>query len=160
MLFRSIPLASAEIGSELREGGRTETRSARTQLNQTKFTRDIRHMKVEKRPTCFRVHFKADPLEDLSDLNTRLTRLPLVDVPEPAALEMNRISVDLHMSHDPDGDEVRHAFHIRRATGAWRPLKDNPKRAVLAELLISKFLPDLHEPQRLFPIEALPGPSR
>jgi hypothetical protein len=143
--------AGVEVGSDIGEGATAESSSARTDTRQAKFTREVRHIKIEKRPASFRVNFSAHPLEDLSDLNTRLTHLPLLDVPEPAVVDLGQISLDLLMSYDPDGEDVRHAFHIRKATGAWRPLKDNPKRALLAELLVSKFLPDLHQAQRLFP---------
>jgi hypothetical protein len=93
------------------------------------------------------------PFDDLAALNVGLARLPLLDVPEPASVDFNAITMDLSLRLDADDDAVRHAFHIRNATGRWRPLATSVHKRILAELLLSKFLHPLHETRRLWPLE-------
>jgi hypothetical protein len=151
-----LPLVDAMLNTEIRQGRKTESRDDQALNRSTRVTREVRNIGVEKRAESFRVRFSAHHREDLSDLNPRLARLPLLDVPSPAALDFNQVHVDLILSHDTGAEEVRHAYHIRTATGLWRPLTNRPNRRALAELLLSKFLPDIHDPQRIWPPEATP----
>jgi hypothetical protein len=110
-----------------------------------------RHIEVQHRSDAFRIRFSAYPLNDLAALNTNLARLPLVNVPEPAALDLTQVTMDLSLRLDDELGEVRHAFRIRNASGAWRPLVGSLHKQILAELLLSKFLHPLHDRQRLWP---------
>lgn len=147
----TIPIASAELGSEIHDTRRTESKADRGRSRDTKLSRVVRHIEVQRPPGGFRIGFSAHPLDDLVALNTSLARLPVLDVGQPSALDFTKLTMDLRLRLDPDGAEVRHAFHIRNATGAWRPLVGSLHKRLLAELLISKFLRPLHDDHRLWP---------
>jgi hypothetical protein len=148
-----IPGFAATIAAKIGLSTKDEETLQNSANRQSKFTRPVHHIKAEHRGLSFRLEFEAFPLADLSYLNTHLTRLPLLDVPEPSALDLNNLQVQLRLSYDGEANEIQHAFAISKATGAWRQLQTSTNRRAIAEVLLSKFLPKLHEPLTLWPHE-------
>ena len=144
-------VAKGEVNSKIQERRSSQTERSASRGVQSKVTRMQRHIRVERRSGAFRLEFFAGTNDDLVDLNTELTRLPLIDVPAPGDLDLQAVTLDLHLSFAEESSGVRHAFHIRRATGMWSQLSDHANRRILAEILISKFLPEIHAAQRLWP---------
>lgn len=151
----SALFAKAELGAEVAERRSQQRGALSTRGAELKVARVLRHIKVQRRDGNFRLEFSAGAQENLIDLNTKLNRLPLLDVPSPSELDLGSVRMDLHLSLDTAGPVVRHAFHVRQATGAWGQLASSHRR-ILAELLLSKFLPEIHEPQRIWPKASQP----
>lgn len=146
-----IPGLGATLAAKTGRTTKDEKTRQASENTQIKFTRPAHHIKTEHRGAAFRLEFKAFPLDDLSYLNTHLMRLPLLDVPEPSALDFTGLQVQLRLSYDAEADELEHAFAISNATGTWRQLQTSTNRRAIAEVLLSKFLPQLHAPQTLWP---------
>ena len=148
-----IPGLAASIAAKMGFSTKDEETLQNSANQLSKFSRPIHHIKTEHRGAAFRLEFEAFPLADLSYLNTHLTRLPLLDVPEPSALDFKGLKVQLRLSYDGEADEIQHAFAISKATGTWRQLQTSNNRRAIAEVLLSKFLPELHTSQTLWPHE-------
>jgi len=147
-----LPFLSGFVSASVRQAVRDEDKASQARKREVRESRSEPHIRHERPgPGRFRMSFSAYPKTDLSELNPSLVRMPLIYVPEPSTLDFTTIRVDLHLAYDDGDNAIRHAFAIHRASGAWRELKDNCNKRILAELLLSKFLPQLHATQRLFP---------
>jgi hypothetical protein len=140
-----------EIGSSLSAADKAEARSDVSRGENLKRAWEDPHIQVARDATRFRIEFTPGPFRDLIPLNTKIGRLPLLDLSEPASLNLDEVTATLFLNSDLQAGVVRHAFHIRQATGQWRVLAESPERRAVYELMLSKFLQPAHEPQLLWP---------
>jgi len=149
------PLLSVEGGADIEDKRQSLTKDEQSRNRQTKYVEEFQHIKFDRPPGAFRIRLSARPFPDLSDLNVRLARLPLFVTPELTQNDFANLTIDMVLSVDVGSEPLRHSFAIRKATGDWRCLEREPNKRILAELLISRFFPEIHATQRLFPQEEI-----
>lgn len=108
-------------------------------------------LKISKARGQARLQFWSGLEEDLVRLNPHLTQLNLLEFKDDPRWTVDTTEVQLLLKLDKGSAGVRHAFAVKRASGPWAPLADDPTKAALSELLLSKFVEPLHDDLRLWP---------
>ncbi len=129
---------------------RDEAKKEANRSQQEKTVGAVAGVQVHDGPFGFNLLLDARPFDDLVARNSQLQRVEIIDLPEPAAVRLEDVSVALDMDL-AEGEGIDHAFRIRHATGAWEPLRTDTNKRILAELLMSKFIQPLHDSVRLWP---------
>lgn len=147
------PLFEAGGGYSHTRGEKNDARRDSTRNQSDKVTVDTPMIEVYRGARSYSIEFQSGGHENLVPLNPKLNRVSLLDLPEPSSVRPEQVTLDLTLRLGDDDASLHHAFDIRHATGAWKALATSPNKRILGELLFSKFLQPLHQPQRVWPTQ-------
>jgi hypothetical protein len=147
------PVFDLEAGLGAATSHKTDAKRDSSRSSKQTFSEVRRQIEVSRIDSGFRMTFAAPSHLDLVDLNSKLSRLMLVDVPAETEFSIANVRLTLMLrSVEVDEAGTKHAFRIRQATGVWSELDDaaGTKRLV-SEVMLSKLLVPIHQTQTLWP---------